>query len=116
MSEEKKTDASEQPQFPQGAQQQTRLQIDDAGAVTRYANFFLVTAGPEEVLLLFGLRSADGARARIEERIAVTPANAKRILLALSQSLKRYEDAFGTIDITPKTQMRPPMTKPGGVE
>lgn len=110
MSEEKKPDTAPQAQPAEGAQQ-ARLQIDDTGVSTGYANFFLVSAGPEEVVMLFGLRSADGSRARIEERIVVSPSNAKRVLLALSQTLKRYEDTFGQIDLTPK-QATPP--KPQG--
>jgi len=106
MSEEKKPETTEQPQPAEGAQQ--RLQLDETGVTTSYANFFLVTAGPEEVMLLFGIRSGDGTRAKIEERLVVSPSNAKRILLALSQTLKRYEDAFGTIDLTPKTPAQPP--------
>ena len=112
MSEETKPTASE----PQEGEQQQRLQLDDTGAVTRYANFFLVTAGAEEMVLLFGLRGGDATRAKIEERIVVTPANAKRILLAMSQTLKRYEDAFGTIDLAPKQPINPPATGPAPQE
>jgi len=112
MSEEEKSGASQ----PQSPETQPRLQLDDTGAVTRYANFFLVTAGAEEMVMLFGIRSGDGSRAKIEERIVVTPANAKRILLAMSQTLKRYEDAFGTIDLTPKQPVNPPTAASGPQE
>ncbi len=108
MSEEKKPQAAGQAQPAEGAPEQPRLQLDETGVTTGYANFFLVTAGPEEIVLLFGIRSGDGSRAKIEERIVVSPSNAKRILLALSQTLKRYEDAFGTIDLTPKQPATPP--------
>ena len=109
MSDEKRPEVVKGPGAEgEGAEQpqQTRLALDDSTATTSYANFVLVTAGPEEILMLFGLRSADGARAKIEDRIAVSPSNAKRILLALSQTLKRYEDAFGTIDLTPKQPLQ----------
>ena len=110
MSDEKKPDVVPGPgaTTQEGQPEQPRLALDDSAATTSYANFFLVTAGPDEILMLFGLRSGDGSRARIEQRIAVSPANAKRILLALSQTLKRYEDAFGTIDLTPKQPATPP--------
>ena len=115
MSEEKKPDVIAGPQAAggEGAEQsqQPRLSVDDSTATTRYANFFLVSAGPEEIMMLFGLRSGDGTRAKIEDRIAVSPSNAKRILLALSQTLKRYEDTFGTIDLTPKVPAQPPQAQ-----
>jgi hypothetical protein len=97
MSEEKKAVAA-----AEGAAQ-PRLTVDETGVSTSYANFFLVSASADEVMLLFGIRSPDGARAKVEDRIALTPANAKRVLLTLSQTLKRYEDTFGIIDLTPKS-------------
>jgi hypothetical protein len=102
------SEAKKDTQPPEGTPQQPRLAIDETGVTTSYANFFLVSAGADEVMMLFGIRSPDGARAKIDDRIALTPANAKRVLLALSQSLKRYEDTFGTIDLTPKTTAKPP--------
>ena len=101
MSEERKA-----PPAAEGAAQ-PRLSVDEAGVSTSYANFFLVSASADEVMLLFGIRSPDGTRAKIEDRIALTPANAKRVLLALSQTLKRLEDTFGNIDLTPRTAPQP---------
>lgn len=101
MSEEKKAPPAAE------AAPQPRLTVDEAGVATSYANFFLVSAGADEVMLLFGIRSPDGTRAKIEDRIVLTPANAKRVLLALSQTLKRYEDTFGNIDLAPKGPPRP---------
>ncbi len=81
---------------PQGQQ----ITIEDAGVSTQYANFFAISASPEEVVLDFGnTRRTEAARARVEARVVVSPANAKRLAMALGQTIKAYEDKYGVIEV-----------------
>lgn len=76
----------------------TKITMEDAGVLSQYANFFAVSAGPEEVVLDFGnVARTDPTRVRVQSRIVLSPANAKRMLMAIGQTIKAYEDRFGTI-------------------
>jgi hypothetical protein len=63
-----------------------------------YANYFEVGHNACEVLLDFGQFYAENARARVHTRIIMNPSYAKALLRTLSESLLRYEQAFGPID------------------
>ena len=100
------SDANQQ-QPPQGTQR--RIMLDDRGITTQYANFFAVSMGTDEVFLTFGNQFGDATRVRLESRVVLSPANTKRMLMALSQVVRMYEERHGVIDITP----RQPQPAPG---
>ena len=84
-----------------------RLDIDEEGAVDTYANFFSVTGSPEEIMLDFGLLRADRKNsARLKARIFLNYYNAKRLIAGLTQSVRRYEQTYGTIEIDPRKRAR----------
>ncbi len=82
----------------QSAEQKGQIKLDASAAETTYSNFVLVAAGPEEMVLTFGMRAADDANVKINDRVILSPKNAKRFLAALSQSMRTYEERFGVID------------------
>lgn len=67
-----------------------------------YANFFRVTASPEETILDFGLNAqmnnTQFNKARISQRVVINFYTAKRIWGALGLALQRHEQAFGVIE------------------
>ncbi len=78
--------------------QQRRIQLRDAGVSTHYASFFTVTAGQDAILLSFGNQL--GAEAiQIEDKVVLSPRNAKRMAISLGQVIRRYEQQQGEIDI-----------------
>ncbi len=81
------------------AEQQLRL--DETGADTAYSNFFLISTGVEEFFLNFGMRTSDPMLVKLTDRVILSPKNFKRLAIAMSQSLKLYEDRLGAIDISP---------------
>lgn len=93
---------SQQP--PQQPQQQIRF--DTNAMETVYANFFLLGGAPEEIVLYFGANSPlPGAKeptVKISHRVILLPANAKRLMLALQQTVKAHEDRFGPIEVAPR--------------
>lgn len=96
-----------QPQRP-GARQKVRL--DTAQMETVYANFFALAGAPDEITLYLGANSPmPGVKeptARVSHRIMLLPPNAKRLMIALQQTVKAHEDRFGPIELPPPP--RPP--------
>jgi len=92
MSENKKKDAS------------LEIQLDDAVAQGAYANLMVVNYSESEVLLDFIFVQPHAPRAKVNSRIVASPRQAKRFMLALQDSLARYEEVFGPIDLPTASQ------------
>jgi hypothetical protein len=94
--------AEEAGDAPSPAEQRRQLQVDDALAVTSYANFCRVTGTPEELIVDFGLNAqpfgASAAPVRITQRLVVNFYTAKRMLHALHLAVQRHEQAFGVLE------------------
>jgi len=86
-----------------GAARERQVQLDFSSAETGYANFSVVTTGPEEFVLSFGMRLGEeqGQSVPVANRIVMSPKNFKRTVAALSRSLQMYEQRFGEIDASP---------------
>ncbi|MGQ9457706.1 MAG: DUF3467 domain-containing protein [Anaerolineae bacterium] len=83
---------------PPSQQPPTRVQIElprDLEAI--YANFALITHSPSEVILDFARVLPNQPTARVYARIVMTPMNAKLLLQALGENLRKYEAQFGEI-------------------
>ncbi len=65
----------------------------------RYANLMSVSHTAEEFVLdYFAVTPAgDGPRGHLVSRVIVSPAHYKRIVAALSDNLRKYEEQFGEI-------------------
>ena len=84
-------------------QQQFSIQIDPHAAPGVYSNHIMVSHRKEEFILDFLFlqpqRSPQGQSvATLRSRVITSPEHTKRILRALQENLRRYEDAFGTIE------------------
>lgn len=92
--------------------QQQQITLDASQMETVYANFFAIAGSADELTVYLGANSPmPGSKApavRISHRLMLLPANAKRLMLALQQTVKAHEDRFGPIEIAPP---RPPETK-----
>lgn len=69
-----------------------------------YANTVMISHNKNEVFFDFIQIMPHDARARVQQRMIMTPTHAKMFLRALEENVKRYEDQFGEIEV-PK---RPP--------
>ncbi|MGD8451153.1 MAG: DUF3467 domain-containing protein [Phycisphaerae bacterium] len=94
---------SQQPGQPQGQPQQVRLDVGQMETV--YANSFAVAGSAEEIVLHLGTNlPMPGLKqpvVKITHRVALLPANAKRLMIALQQTMKAHEDRFGPIELPP---------------
>ncbi len=84
----------------QEAQRPTqRIQIDDRGVNVESSDYWLITGTPEEVVFRFGNTKHNvGGPIKITNRVNVSYYTAKRLLGAMAQTLKRYEEALVAID------------------
>ena len=100
----------EQGQQPQG----TVLRLHERDTKTSYANVCLLSSTREEMILNFGLTlpsaSPDRREANmlVSDRIIMSVPAAKRLAIALSQAIQRYESAFGVIQLQPPAPPRGP--------
>ncbi|MBC8171587.1 MAG: DUF3467 domain-containing protein [Anaerolineae bacterium] len=86
---------------PAKPQQQIRVEIPtNLSAV--YANAAIINQTHSEVIIDFLQILPNDARARVQSRIALTPANAKLLLQALQQNLDKFEEKHGEISLPPK--------------
>ncbi|MCU0497093.1 MAG: DUF3467 domain-containing protein [Anaerolineae bacterium] len=82
---------------------QLRLEVP-ANLSAIYANAVVITQTHSEIFLDFVQIIPNNPNARVQTRIAMTPANAKLFLQALEQNLDRFEEKHGEIDLPPKPQ------------
>ncbi|MBI1368651.1 MAG: DUF3467 domain-containing protein [Planctomycetes bacterium] len=90
--------------------QQVQIRVDDAGATTHYSSLAHVTSSAEEIIVSFsqGLRPSGQQNVglmKIDERVIMSPWAAKRLALALSQTVQRYEQTYGAIEVDPRKRM-----------
>lgn len=84
-------------------QQQFQITIDDSGAPVTYSTLVRVGGSAEEVVLDFAgpLRPTGQSTAtmKVDQRIIMNPWAAKRLAIALSQAIQRYEETYGGLEI-----------------
>jgi hypothetical protein len=94
MSDEQKPQAAKEPQIA--------VQIDAQQGTGVYSNLMMISHRKEEFILDFLFlqpqRSPQGQTvATLRSRVITSPEHAKRILRALQENIRRYEDSYGTI-------------------
>lgn len=86
-------------------QNQMEIKITDSFAGGEYANAMQVAHGKEEFLLtFFNLVPPSG---RVCGKIITSPGHLKRMIMALSDNLKKYEEKFGAVEAaeSPKAEI-----------
>ncbi len=82
-----------------------QVRLDMSQMETLYANSFAISGSPDEVVLYVGanlpMPNVHEPVVRVSHRITLLPANAKRLLMVLQQTIKAHEDRFGPIEIMP---------------
>ncbi len=75
--------------------QQMQVKVSDDVLKGVYANMVQVGHTPEEFILDF--MSLFPPAGIVSSRVIVSPAHVKRIIAALQDNLKKYEEQFGTV-------------------
>ncbi len=93
------------PQTPAAAAETTQQRITTEHTQVSYVNFCRGTLTPEEVILDLGFNvNAFGVKVLEEDlpinnRVILSPAAAKRLLLLLNDMVGRHEQTFGTVEV-----------------
>lgn len=88
-------------QPPQNNNNRLRLEYP-ANQNATYANAAIVNSTHSEIILDFLQILPNDPRARVTQRIALTPANAKLLMNALQDNLTQFEAKHGVISLPPK--------------
>lgn len=80
---------------------QIQIKANEEMSQGRYSNSMFIAHGPEEFIIDWLLNSPTGAH--LVSRIIVTPGHVKRIIRALNENLKKYEEKFGEIKMMEPT-------------
>ena len=83
------------------------FEIDPAGAQGHYSNFVVIAHSPSEVILDFASMLPGMPKAKVSNRIILTPEHAKRLLHSLTENLTNYENKFGPIKAGPGGGFKP---------
>lgn len=75
------------------------LDIKQDIAKGTYSNLAIITHSKNEVITDFAAALPGMPKAELVSRIIMTPATAKRLLLALQDNISKYEAANGPIDL-----------------
>ncbi|MCU0848040.1 MAG: DUF3467 domain-containing protein [Spirochaetes bacterium] len=77
------------------------VKVDEKEATGVFTNFSNISHSPEEFIFdfIFVHPAPPPGFGKLMSRIIVTPSHAKRLLLALTENLRDFEERFGEIDI-----------------
>ena len=78
--------------------QKIELELTPDVADGIYSNLALITHSQSEFVVDFTTVMPGVAKARVKSRVILTPQHAKRLMKALSDNIRRYENMFGTIE------------------
>ncbi len=78
---------------------QIDIELSEEIAEGTYANLAIITHSNAEFIIDFVRMMPGVPKAKVKSRIVLTPAHAKRLLLALNENVQKFEDHFGTIQM-----------------
>jgi len=82
-----------------GKQLNLQLQLDEDIAQGQYVNFVMVNHNATEFVMDFVYVQPQQPRGKVLSRVITSPVHAKRLLMTLTDNLKKYERRFGTIKV-----------------
>lgn len=82
-------------------QQEIKIELTPEVAAGHYSNLAVLSHSGNEFFIDFVTMAPNMPQAKVVSRIIMTPENAKNLLMALNDNVKKYENAFG--EITRKT-------------
>jgi hypothetical protein len=76
---------------------QINIELSEEVAEGVYANLAMIAHSNSEFVIDF-IRMMPGVpKAKVKSRVVITPEHAKRLLFALQDNIRKYEENFGTI-------------------
>ncbi len=81
----------------QKQQQKINIELPEEVADGIYANLAVINHSASEFIIDFIKIMPGVPKAKVKSRIILTPQHAKRLVMALNDNVKRFENAHGTI-------------------
>ncbi len=81
------------------------IELPEKEANGTYSNLVMITHSPSEFILDFIAVMPGVPKAKVAKRMILTPDHAKRLAMALTDNIKKYEDEHGTINIREKVEI-----------
>ena len=78
---------------------QLQIQLRPEMAEGRYTNLAMIAHSPSDFLIDFIFATPGMPQAPVVSRVIMTPENAKKLLFALSDNVKKFEAQFGEIKL-----------------
>lgn len=76
---------------------QVKIEIDDATSQGVYSNLVLLTHTDAEFVIDFAYIQPQAPKGKVRARILTSPSHIKRLLAALQDNIRRFEEKFGVI-------------------
>ena len=78
---------------------QINIELSEEVAEGQYVNLAMIAHSSSEFVVDF-IRMMPGVpKAKVKSRVVLTPEHAKRLLVALSENIKKYENQHGSITL-----------------
>lgn len=88
---------------------QLNIELPEDQAEGTYANLAVITHSPSEFVLDFIRMMPGMPKAKVQSRLILTPQHAKRLMRALGENVKKYENQNGQIKEVAAPEMMMPM-------
>ncbi|WP_299584312.1 DUF3467 domain-containing protein [uncultured Sunxiuqinia sp.] len=89
---------------------QLNIELSEEVAQGTYSNLAIITHSSSEFVLDFVRIMPGIPKANVKSRVILTPEHAKRLLMALEDNVKKYEQQHGTVKVSGQgNPMVPPM-------
>jgi Protein of unknown function (DUF3467) len=83
-----------------------QIQLDEATAQGVYTNLALINHTETEFILDFIYVQPQAPQGKVRSRVLTSPAHMKRLLNALTDNIKKYEERFGEIKLAQEQQIQ----------
>lgn len=78
------------------------IELDETVALGKYANLAVISHSNTEFIVDFASMLPGLGKAKVTNRVILSPEHAKRLLYSLQENIARYESNHGTIEIHQK--------------
>lgn len=85
------------PENNQNNKNQLQIQLRPEVADGKFTNLAMVGHGPNEFMIDFIFAPPGMPQAPVVSRVIMSPENAKQLMFALTDNIKKYENQFGEI-------------------
>jgi hypothetical protein len=76
-----------------------QIELNEEIAEGTYSNLAIINHSNTEFVVDFVRIMPGVPKAKVQSRIILTPHHAKRLLIALTENISRYEEVFGKIEV-----------------